>query len=483
MVTETVAGLQRAEEHLLRTQWNAAEAKLEHCLSGFATTAELRSAWQTLRRDCVKSESALKLNDFWQTHLSAETMTTTLQKAKGDLFQLLLTVLWLYTRESWLRHLVDSLAAALLAAASPACASYGSSDDGATGETPLRSPTLEGLQLGSHANSLIQPLVESLGPFLQMVQSALAWFEEQGIRHQGAAYRPLSMPMLVLQNLVERYVAVRRGHGNEEPEEESPDGSCLANGTWVTLGGGSFFSAMSSRLDALRRMSRARCNVLLVVRPSCRSPCYPKQMSLKGSAVDDVVFPLGAVFQITRVRRTVSSDLDPDIGGSGANSRWPVMIIELVAACHFLEAVETLERRRMLNDGTMEFMLQQWIDGAAYASEQARRLLSAGDVLASHSQSLITGPGVAHANSGRIEKAAAILTQAASRAEASGDGVTASKALLCLAQMRAKHSDYRQQVVADATRAINLLVKSMGTDHPQTCAARDAWRELGAPGV
>merc|ERR1712151_333583 len=167
---------------------------------------ELRSAWQRVRIDSIKAESANlnpEIDEFWQTHLSAETMVSTMRSAIGDTFQLLLTVLWLYTREAWLRHVLDSLAVALHAASASGTGGT-CMGEGATGATPLWRQDLPS------ALQPIAPLVDALAPCMQLVQSALCWFEEAGIRHSAPTYRPLSLPMLGLQRLVDKYIEGRR---------------------------------------------------------------------------------------------------------------------------------------------------------------------------------------------------------------------------------------------------------------------------------
>merc|ERR1719478_1433686 len=114
--------------------------------------------------------------------------------------------------------------------------------------------------------------------------------------------------MLGLQRLIDRYIAARRD-GESDEEQRGSEAMPLGSGAWVSLGAGAFFSTTSSRAEAVRRLARTRCNVLLVIRPDEKNPCFPKQMSLRGSSVDDVLFPLGAVFRIVKITRAVSSDL------------------------------------------------------------------------------------------------------------------------------------------------------------------------------
>ena len=78
------------------------------------------------------------------------------------------------------------------------------------------------------------PWVEALAPTLQLVQAALAWFEEAGIRHQGQVFRPMSMPLLGLR-AIERSVAQNAGNDVSHRGDEKSKSS-LQCGSWVTLG-------------------------------------------------------------------------------------------------------------------------------------------------------------------------------------------------------------------------------------------------------
>lgn len=474
LIQQVCQGIAAAEESLLGGTWNSADPGLDPTLRSFATTAELRSSWQRLRTGAMKTSSMRDLEDFWQTHLTAETMISTLQNAVGDTFQLLLTVLWLYTREAWLRHILDSLAAALHAARMVQGNASSSAAEGATGATPLwRSDLPSTLQP-------IAPLVDALAPCMQLVQSALCWFEEAGIRHTNVTYRPLSLPMLGLQRLIDRHAKLsRRGEVPQGAEPccgepgPLPGPAKLGSGTWVALGAGSFFSSMSSRSDAIKRLSRTRCNVLLVIRPDTLDPCYPKHMSLRGSSVDDTLFPIQALFRITQITRSVSSDLDPEICSQGANSRWPVMIVELHATCRHLESLELLERRGNLSAGELEVCSREWMADAP-PDEEHERLLAVGEMLSRFSASSAAGPSTSRCNTGRAEVAAQLLEQYAQFAEGSGDPVGAAYALIVKARCGIADS------TVDGKRALGLLVDKLGPKHPEIVAARSAWRELGA---
>lgn len=496
LIDRTCYGIRAAEGLLLATRWNPAEPELDPAARAFVVTADLRSTWQRIRIDTVRSEGAQGLDDFWQTHLPAEMMAATLTNARGDTFQLLLTVLWLYTREAWLRHIVDTLACALCSIRAPQNRA-GGAGDGATGATPMMA------QEFPNALEQLEPLVHALEPLMQLVQSALWWFEEAGIRHTGITYRPLSLPMLGLQRLIDRYIAARREADHEEEQKKrGVPGAAVHDTTslrspaaaWVALGAGAFFSTMSSRVDAIRRLMRTHCNVMLVVRPDDWNACFPKQMSLRGNAVDDVLFPLGALFRITRITRTASSDLDPEAcrGQEGAfRGPWPVMIIEVAATCRSLEAMSLLESRNDLSSDDLEGLLQQWVDGAS-ATERHVRLLSAGELLAPPANGGARnlrdiGVAVVRSLGTRTERAATFLAQGASLAEAAGDAICAAHALLGLGRCKAAGAgggaggDIATELRTLGKKALGLLTDAYGANHPETCAARNAWKELGVP--
>jgi len=491
LVDRSCNGIRAAEGMLLRTVWNPLDPELDPAVRAVVTTAEVRSTWQRLRMEAVSSEGATVLEDFWQTHISAETMVSTLLGARGDTFQLLLTVLWLYTREAWLRHIMDTLACAICANHVPQ-ASSPTAHTACTGATPLGPPEVPS-SLGPIAS-----ITEALAPLMQLVQSALGWFEEAGIRHTGATYRPLSLPALGLQRLVEKYLAAR--HESGRTKDCMPHaGAALGCGAWVALGAGTFFSSMSSRPDALERLARTRCNVMLVVRPDEQGACFPKHMSLRGSAVDDSIFPLGALFRIARITRMLSSELCAE-ECDGTTARWPVMVVEVEAASRTLEVFETLERRGDLRSGELERHLQDWVNGAA-PSDRYKRLFSTGELLArcccvsgvaASGQGLPRGAhdcGVGvdggcvsgHSRgSSRAERAASLLAQAAALAESNSDPGCAARALLALARCRvASGLADADRVAADGQKAVRMLEEKFGAQHPETCATRSACRELG----
>eukprot|EP00931_Biecheleriopsis_adriatica_P022618 TRINITY_DN14483_c0_g1_i1.p1 TRINITY_DN14483_c0_g1~~TRINITY_DN14483_c0_g1_i1.p1 ORF type:complete len:833 (-),score=197.72 TRINITY_DN14483_c0_g1_i1:43-2508(-) len=437
LVERVCKGLVTAENFLYKTNWNSADPGLDPALRSFVVTAELRSTWQRIRQGalqtCATKSVETQLEDFWQTHLNAEAMVLTIRQATGDTFQLLLTALWLYTREAWLRHLLDALASTLHAASVPPSADYGEGTTGTTGAaTEWSSMSLPA------AFQLVKPLVEALAPCMQLVQSALGWFEEANIRHTAVTYRPLSLPMLGLQKLVDRYIALRRqGDASQSQAENDAKQASLESGAWLSLGAGSFFSSLSLRHMAIKRLARTRCNALLIIKPDVAGPSYPKHMSLRGSSVDDTMFPLETLFRITRVTRTVSSDLDAD-GHimSGMNSRWPVMIIEVYASNRYSEAMELLQKRNELCPGELASKLEEWAR-CAPTDHEAERLLEAGQVI---SRAAVPGkPGDVTRPSptetkALSAKATQLLAEAALAAEAASLPEVAAQALLAKAK-------------------------------------------------
>lgn len=466
MVDRVCSGLHMAEDMLMRkTKWNSSDPALDPALRSFVATAELRSQWQRLREEALKSpgneglESALE--EFWQTHLTAESMVVTIRTAMGDTFQLLLTALWLYTREAWLRHVLDALATVLHAAS--VRPEY---NEGATGSTG------PGLVWSSAdlppAFQIVVPFVDALAPCMQLVQAALGWFEEANIRHTAATYRPLSLPMLGLQKLVDRYISLRRnGDGTQEVPWESGQPKKLESGSWISLGAGSFFSSLSQRSMAIRRLARTRCNALLIIRPEEIKPSYPKHMSLRGSSVDDTLFPLETVFRIGRITRTVSSDLDTDgtAAMQGANSRWPVMIIEVYAADRHLEAMELLHRRRELGQGELVSKLEEWARSAP-PDQEPERLFEAGELLAK----------VGGDKSGADGKASQLLAEAASAAEAAHQVDLAAQALFAKARLPSTAAGTKEQ---ECRKAYSLLQKAYGEGKEECLRAKSIAQEMG----
>ncbi|CAE8627909.1 unnamed protein product [Polarella glacialis] len=480
-IDRVCTGLSAAEDYLRRTTWNPSDPGLDPALRSFVATAELRSNWQKIRDEAVKNDPSEGfdpgLEDFWQTHLTASSMVSTIRQAMGDTFQLLLTALWLYTREAWLRHILDALASALHAASAP---KVPDGDEGATGATPLWSAS----DLPS-AFQIVAPLVEALAPCMQLVQSALGWFEEANIRHTSATYRPLSLPMLGLQKLVDRYLALRQQTDSSKEDESLANSGDLTLGAWISLGAGSFFSSLSSRAMAIRRLSRTRCNALLIIRPDERSPSFPKHMSLRGSSVDDTLFPLETVFRIARITRTVSSDLDAEGAafGRAGSSRWPVMIIEVYASNRYLQSMEVLQKQGDLGPGELASKLEEWTK-AAPTGQDYDRLLEAGELLGKTAAASTVappkaGPAKQAAKATALlspfaAKAARMLSDSATSAEAACRPEVAARALLA----KARYCRTAGQE-SDCRKAIALLEKSLGEGHPEVSRAKSAARDMG----
>jgi hypothetical protein len=473
MVDRVCSGLHVAEGLLRKTKWNASDPALDPALRSFVATADLRSQWQRLRDEALRSpgneglESALV--DFWQTHLTAESMVDTIRTAMGDTFQLLLTALWLYTREAWLRHVLDALATALHAATVPTGTEYYEGTTGSTGS---------GLVWSSadlpQAFQIVVPFVDALAPCMQLVQAALSWFEEANIRHTAATYRPLSLPMLGLQKLVDRYISLRRnGDGTQEVPWESGQPKKLESGCWISLGAGSFFSSLSQRSMAIRRLARTRCNALLIIRPEETKPSYPKHMSLRGSSVDDTLFPLETVFRIGRITRTVSSDLDTDGSAAvqGANSRWPVMVIEVYAADRHLEAMEHLHRRRELGQGELVSKLEEWARSAP-PDQEPERLFEAGELVAK----VLPIPDAGGEKDPADGKASQLLAEAASAAEAAHLVDLAAQALFAKARLPGTATASKEQ---DCRKAYSLLQKAYGEGKEECVRAKSDAQAMG----
>jgi len=464
MVSRVCRGIETAESQLLhpREAWDSTDPGLDPGLRSFVATASLRSQWQKIRQEALAAVPGAdsQLEDFWQTHLTAEAMANTMRQATTDTFQLLLTALWLYTREAWLRHLLDALAAAVYGVHG----THAEGDRGATGEAPVALPA---------EFAPVAPFVEALSPCMQLVQAALLWFEEANIRHTAVTYRPLQLPMLGLQKLVDRYVAARKAGDSVQ------ESGRLDSGYWLSLGGGSFFSSLSSRSMAISRLAKTRCNVLVIIRPDESSPSYPKHMSLRGSNVDDSIFSLETLFRIGRITRTVSSELDVDGSAhfAGPRSRWPVIIIEVYSVSCFTEAVELLQSRQQLRPGELGMKLEEWVASAPPDREPERRL-AAGQVLQKVALDMkMKGEGILKAKSTELEilmkKSGQMLSKAAESAIAAGQLETATQALLAKARIPGSNKEQ------DCVQAIELLKKQYGESHPQTQNAKTVAIGLG----
>ena len=274
--------LHEAEELLMTTSWMpsifctlAAEWK------GFAKTVDLRVRWQKTRREAMKS---LEVEDFWQTHLSTKRLEQ-LTRTPGSLRQLYLGVLWLYTRESWLPHVVDAMAAALRSL-----------------------KEVEDAKDASNAPFPFHELIKLLSPMVQLVQAATCFFRRSGIRHEGVTFRPLIVPASGLQQLIDMYLGKKdecekAAISQSGMEEERLS---LHTGIWFVMSRGSFPTAYASRWDAGKRLVQTNSNVLLAIQTDGKSPSYPEHMSLKGGC-DDVIYPVGTLFRLVRLARTTSS--------------------------------------------------------------------------------------------------------------------------------------------------------------------------------
>lgn len=344
-------GLQEAEEILMQTCWTANQNGLSPELRSFTRTADLRAKWQKLRKEALASEdAATDLVDFtWQTHLTAEEMIAFAKKQHGSLHHLYLGVLWLFSRESWLPHIADALAGALRASGDAGGPPPGS--DG-TGATPQEHHGPKGP---------LWALAKALAPMTQLVQAAMLFFAQQGIRHESITYRPISMPVPGLRRLIDRYLVQREAEKRAEAADEAEESPAFAaNGSvWFALGSGIFPAAFASRWDAGRKLARARCNVLLTISNDSKYPTFPEHMSVKGGS-EDVLYPLGSLFRLVRLSRTTSCDLDPDKSSKGSDNEWPVTVVELTAADRRPEVLRVMNQRGMLQPGELEKNLAAW---------------------------------------------------------------------------------------------------------------------------
>lgn len=83
----------------------------------------------------------------------------------------------------------------------------------------VQRPTIQRAEVASDAmDRMCASLAEKLAPCAQLVQSALTYFEERGIRHESDTYRPLCMSVTSLRVLVDRLVEARGldGGGGDE---------------------------------------------------------------------------------------------------------------------------------------------------------------------------------------------------------------------------------------------------------------------------
>jgi len=510
-VDRACRGLRVAEDLLLKGPGELGNGDSGIATQCFLKTVELRGTWQGLRMAAVKTACCGKpLDDFWQTHLTAEAMVSALTRSCGDVFQLLLVALWLYTREAWFRHILDACfglprigCSRRLAGVVPVDACSGSSSDvaeGTTGATPLRPvlPPNRGVavvevQQTPRLPGPTGPLLEALAPSAQLVQTALAYFDERGVRHTQVVYRPLVIPAQRLRRLTAQFAATSSAvcrksslhavdcnvagdsHGAVRYGAKQEEARLAAEtGPWLVLGAGGFLSAMSSRTEAVRRLVQTRCNVLLAIRPADDGPCFAKHLALKGNSVDDVLFPAGVLFRVTRIKQTFNCDLDPLITGCQEEARWQVTVIELASSDRFLEAAALLERRGALTPLELDSALHDW-GAAAAAEERPQRWLAAGK--------LIVGGD-------RPQAAASLLERAALLAEELGDG-------LCVARAQIMHARCMLSTCscleggADSCaapfvlrgkiqKALDLLIACLGEDHAEVQEAHQVMTKLQA---
>jgi len=469
LVQQVCRGFFDAEEILLGTDWGALDLGSDPPVVSFVATARIRREWHRSRVHALDEEGVEGLDDFWQTHFSAKRMAHTLESCMGDTFQLLLTVLWLYTRETWLFHITDALAPALWMVKSPPPNAHARAAEGATGATPEWDTRVHS------GRGPLGPLAVALSPFVQLVQSAFNWFGEGGIRHTAAVFRPLSLPMSDLEMLVNEDAADHIGMSN-------PVKRNFKDGRWVSLNVASFFSAMSSQEEAVKCMAHHRCSVLLVIKPDAKNPCFGKQMTLGSPSVDDIFFPIGTLFQITRItKRDVQGEAQPS-ETDGASS-WPVMMIEMCAANRYVEMVEFLEQQNE-DAQQLEERLLHWAQTSS-SQEKKERFFIAGEVFRRAAKRYGRTPGTGHRaqeRSSRLVQAASFFSRSVSEAEAEGDAGGLNQALRALTRVRLLNGSLSAaEMEAFKRKGLQKLEEKFGENHPETCTARRAWGEIGVP--
>ncbi|CAE7589674.1 unnamed protein product [Symbiodinium natans] len=276
-------GVHQAEELLMKASWKPSEFGLLPGLKQVVRTIDLRVRWQRLRIDAVTGTDAA-LDDFWQTHLSAARMAK-LTRAEGNMQQIYLGILWLYTRECWLPHVIEALAGFLRE----------SSAEVTTAEEALP----------------LQRLVQALSPMAQLVQAATCFFRQQGVRHEGVTFRPLVLPASLLKSMIDRFLSSKEEEQQSSTvQERSLDPLAdegLESGMWFLLSHGSFPTAFASRWDAGKRLAKTNSNVLLAIQADPKSPSFPEHMSLKGGGDD--VCALSDMFYLRHARLLVAPSL------------------------------------------------------------------------------------------------------------------------------------------------------------------------------
>ncbi|CAE7201169.1 unnamed protein product, partial [Symbiodinium pilosum] len=334
-------GVQQAEDILMTGNWKPSQSGLPG-LKQLLRTLDLRVRWQRLRASATESMDAEAWDDFWQTHLRASKMAK-LTRGEGSAQQLYLGILWLYTRESWLPHVIEALAGFLREGPAEVAAQPQQAAEGAS----------------------LQRLMQALSPMAQLVQAATCFFRQQGVHHEGVTFRPLVLPATLLKNMIDRFLACK----DEEKQPSSAQG--LETNMCFFLSHGSFFTSFASRCDAGKRLAKTSSNVLLAIQADPVSPSFPEHMSLKGGG-DDVIFPAGTMFRLVRMSRTTSSDLEPEACPKGSAMQWPVTVIELAATDPRPEAFFVLERRSSMLPEELQDALLSWAAEVTGVARQQR---------------------------------------------------------------------------------------------------------------
>ncbi|CAE7176797.1 NAD-dependent protein deacylase [Symbiodinium microadriaticum] len=258
-LNQAFQGLQQAEDLLMNGSWKPSQFGLPSGLKQVVRTIDLRVRWQRLRTDAMAGASSKALEEFWQTHLSAARMAK-LTRGEGNLQQIYLGILWLFTRESWLPHIMEAMAGF------------------------LRESSPEVMQ--AYEAMALQSLVQALSPMAQLVQAATCYFRQQGVRHEGVTFRPVVLPPSVLKSMIDRFLECKEERQQSSEATECADAEGLETGMWFILSHGSFPTAFASRWDAGKRLAKTSSNVLLAIQADPKFPSFPEHMSLKGGGDD-----------------------------------------------------------------------------------------------------------------------------------------------------------------------------------------------------
>eukprot|EP00439_Symbiodinium_sp_Y106_P052373 s2721_g7.t1 len=285
-LNQAFQGLQQAEDLLMNGSWKPR-------LKQVVRTIDLRVRWQRLRTDAMAGTSAKVLEEFWQTHMSAARMAKLTRGEgsqwrsvvilnfvldEGNLQQIYLGILWLFTRESWLPHIMEALAGFLRESCTEVW--------------------------------MLPVLLETLHTIIwqcdrQLVQAATCYFRQQGVRHEGITFRPVVLPASVLKSMIDRFLLCKEERQLQARElpwltiyhsafagkaTDPVDAEGLETGMWFVLSHGSFPTAFASRWDAGKRLASPPAStqgVLLAIQADPKFPSFPEHMSLKGGG-DDV---------------------------------------------------------------------------------------------------------------------------------------------------------------------------------------------------